>query len=382
MGNSPDFPRDPGVVRATQSLERDYAEVLALLDPAAATRRMTATVPAATGLQIAWSGVPDDDGGGWILCNTFNAATGQLDGTVVHEGTGLGGRTIATGRASRVNDYCTNQFITSHYKALVRAEGLKAMVAVPVTHDGRLLGLLYGANREGDPISDRNTQAMEEVAARTAAARVVAERARHAAEVAVHEERRRLAIELHDTVGALLYTVGAGVRTLGQCEGLDQEVRERLRTIEQHAAEATAALRGSLRVLHKPPEEVALGVSLREHCEAFQKRTGVPARVITLTDLPPLDGARVGALAAAVREALLNIEKHAGARSAIVSVFQVDGGVAVSVADDGVGFPSGKRPVPGLGITSVTERLARVGGTVTLSPNEDCGATLQMWIGA
>lgn len=169
------------------------------------------------------------------------------------------------------------------------------------------------------------------------------------------------------------------MRTLGQHEGLDQEVRDRLRTIEQHAAEATAALRGSLRVLHTPPEEVALGVSLREHCEAFQQRTGTPTRVITLTDLPALDGARVVALAAAVREALLNVEKHARATSAIVSVFQLDGGVAVSVADGGRGFASGKPPRAGLGITSVTERLARVGGRVSLSPNEDCGCTFQAW---
>ena len=75
--------------------------------------------------------------------------------------------------------------------------------------------MLYGANRGADAFGDRTAQALEQVAARAAAAEVVAERARHAAEVAVHEERRRLALELHDTVGAMLFTLGAGIRRLG-----------------------------------------------------------------------------------------------------------------------------------------------------------------------
>jgi len=88
--------------------------------------------------------------------------------------------------------------------------------------------VLYGANFEETEFGDRTTYAMEQVAARTAAADVVAERARHAAEVAVHEERRRVALELHDTVGAMLFTLGAGIRRLGDEPGLDQTVRARL----------------------------------------------------------------------------------------------------------------------------------------------------------
>jgi signal transduction histidine kinase len=156
-------------------------------------------------------------------------------------------------------------------------------------------------------------------------------------------------------------------------------VRSRLSAIEQQAVEASAALRGSLRVLSAPPEEVALCVALREHTRAFADRTGVNARMITLTELPTLQQSRAAALADATREALLNVEKHARAQSVVVSVFALRGGVTVTVTDDGVGLDADQARDDGLGLASISERVARVGGTVTIGRNDDGGATFQAW---
>jgi signal transduction histidine kinase len=133
-------------------------------------------------------------------------------------------------------------------------------------------------------------------------------------------------------------------------------------------------------VLHAPPEEVALGVGLRGHCRAFTDRTGICARTLTLTDLPTLSPYRVRVLTDFVREALLNVEKHARARSIVVSVFGARGGVAVSVADDGIGLREDYAAMAGIGLTAVTERLDQVGGTVTIGRNEDGGVTVQAWL--
>ncbi len=363
------------------ALDAQYAEILGMLDRAAAVRRLVANVPRLVGVDVAWVGdplaAPGEDR--MVLQHTVNAMTNQIDGLVVPVGTGLGGKVMAARRPLWVSDYCAAPDITGHFKSQVRAEGVKAMIAVPVIANDQLLGVLYGANRYDTEFGDRATQALQQVAARTAAAQVVSERARHSAEVAVHEERRRLALELHDTVGAMLFTLGAGIRRLGEEPGLDGEVRSRLSVIEQQAMEAAAVLRGSLRVLSAPPEQVALGVAVREHCRAFQERTGVPARMIALTELPPLPGARRTALADAAREGLLNVEKHAKAQSVVVSLFATRDGVAVTVSDDGVGLPeAGARP--GLGLAAVGDRLARVGGTMTISSNEDGGVTVQAWI--
>ncbi|OLB73300.1 MAG: hypothetical protein AUI14_26720 [Actinobacteria bacterium 13_2_20CM_2_71_6] len=363
------------------ALDEQYAEILGLLDRTAAIQRMVANVPALAGVETAWVGEPDGDDR-LVLGNSVNTTTGLVEGLVVPTGVGLGGRVLATRRPLWVSNYCTSRDITHHFRAQATAEGMKAMIAVPIVHDGRLLGVLYGANREEMSFGDRTAQALEQVAYRTAAAQVVAERARHAAEVAVHEERRRVALELHDTVGAMLFTLGAGIRRLGDEPGLDQAVRSRLSAIEQQAMEASAALRGSLRVLSAPPEQVALGVALREHCGAFENRTGTNTRVITLTELPALRGSRIGALADAAREALLNVEKHAQAQSVVVSVFALRDGVAVTVSDDGIGVRDGPEPEAGLGLAASADRLARVGGTLSIARNDDGGVTLQAWVPA
>jgi signal transduction histidine kinase len=363
------------------ALDAEYAEILSLLDRSAAVSRMVATIPALAGVKMAWIGEPDGEDR-IVLGNSVNTKFGLVEGLVVPTGVGLGGKVLAARRPLWVSDYLTSRDITHDFRTQASVEGMRAMIAVPIIQDGRLLGVLYGANEEETEFGDRTAQALEQVAARTAAAQVVAERALHAAEVAVHEERRRVALELHDTVGAMLFTLGAGIRRLGDEPGLDATVRARLSTIEQQAVEATAALRGSLRVLSAPPEQVALGVALREHCRAFQDRSGTSARTITLTELPTLPRSRIAALADAVREALLNVEKHARAQSVVVTVFATRDGVAVTVSDDGAGLARCGALGAGLGLPATADRLGRVGGTLSIAGNDDGGVTLQAWVPA
>jgi signal transduction histidine kinase len=196
----------------------------------------------------------------------------------------------------------------------------------------------------------------------------------------VHEERRRLALELHDTVGATLFTVGAGIRQLGTEPRLDPQVRSRLSYLEEQAVEAAATLRRSLRVLSTPPGQVALGVAVREHCRAFEDRTGIPTRMIALTELPTMSASRVTALADAARESLLNVEKHANAESVVATVFAAGDRVAVAIADDGVGLPDRAALERGLGLAAISEGLARVGGAMTVSVNDDGGVTVHAWV--
>ncbi|TCO28075.1 histidine kinase [Kribbella steppae] len=376
MGNRPREAVSPDVLLR---LDEEYASILALLDRAAAMQRIVTRVPQLTGVDVAWVGRPDG-ADRLVLQHTVNIVTEGVDGLVVPIGTGLGGQVFAQRRPLWVRDYGSAPDITHHFRAQAEAEGVIAMIAVPILHDGGLLGVLYGANRRMTDFGDRTAGALEQLATRTAAAQVVAERARHAAEVAVHEERRRVALELHDSVGAMLFTLRAGLQRLCDEPALDEAVRTRLTVLDQHATEASAALRGSLQVLSAPPEQVALCVALREHCRAFQDRTGVNTRVITLTELPNLPRSRIGTLANAAREALLNVEKHARAQSVVVSVFALREGVAMTVSDDGVGLESDPHSAGGLGLAAMSEQVARVGGTVTIGRNDDAGVTFQAWV--
>lgn len=362
-------------------LTEGYSQVLALLDQSLAMRRIADDVPEFSGVDVAWVGEPEGDDR-IVLGHCVNTRTPAVNGLVVPAGCGLGGQVMIRRRPLWVSDYRHSDTITHHFNAQAETEGLGAMIAVPVSHEGRLLGVLYGANRETAPFGDRTAEALQQAASRAAAAAVVAERARHAAEVAVHEERRRLALELHDTVGAMLFSIGAGIRTLVDELPAEDARHARLSDLEEQALQATAALRGSLDMLSAPPEQVALGVTLRGDCRAFQERTGIIARLITVTEVPGLSSAQIKALADATREALLNVEKHARARSVVVSVFTLSGGVCVTIADDGTGLPRDGRSSGGLGLSTMSERLERLGGRARFGRNEDGGVTVQAWVPA
>lgn len=360
-------------------LDDDCAEVLRLLDRRAAFRSILEHLPGEVGVDVTWIGELDRSGD-LVLGHSVRTHTDAIDGLVVAPGIGLGGRILQTGRSDWVPDYTVDADLINPFVAQVEREGLKGVVAVPLVHAGRIFGVLYGADRAETAYSDVTLTALESAAARATSAAIVAERARHSAEIAVHEERRRLALQLHDTVGAMLFTIGAGVRKLGDDLAHHPDLQARLGTIERQAAEAAAVFRESLQALHAPPDSLALAVALRADCRAFEERTGIPVRLLVLDDLPPLHSSRTNALAAAVREALLNVEKHAHASSVLVSVFRTRDGATVAVNDDGIGPPANSDGRGGLGLSAATDRLGRVGGYLTIGRNDDGGCTVRAWV--
>lgn len=360
-------------------LDEDYSEVLRLLDRRAAFRSILEQLPDEIGIDAAWIGELDHTGN-LVLGHSVRTRTDAIDGLVVQPGIGLGGRILNTGRSDWVPDYTVNTDLINPFVAQVEREGLKGMVAVPLVHAGRIFGVLYGADRAATTYCDVTVDALEAAAARATSAAIVAERARHSAEIAVHEERRRLALQLHDTVGAMLFTIGAGVRKLGDDLSRHPDLQAQLENIERQAAEAAAVFRESLQALHAPPDAVALAVALRADCRSFEERTGLPARLLVLDDMPPLHPSRTNALVAAVREALLNVEKHAQAGSVLVSVFRTRDGATVAVNDDGIGPPAHRNGRRGLGLGAATDRLGRVGGYLTIGRNDDGGCTVRAWV--
>ena len=181
-------------------------------------------------------------------------------------------------------------------------------------------------------------------------------------------------------VGATLFALSATVKSLGDDLRADPVLRAKVDSIAERAKDATAALRESLAALSATPQELVLGVTLRADCRAFQDRSGIPARVILMDELPDVAVSRVEVLVAVVREALLNVEKHSQAKSVVITAFPVRDGLSVAVTDDGVGLDNASSDGLGLGLVASAARLQRVGGTLTLAENDDGGTTLRAWV--
>ncbi|GIM94151.1 helix-turn-helix transcriptional regulator [Paractinoplanes toevensis] len=133
----------------------------------------TADLPAAlgrirrvTGLPVAFGGPVAADARHLRLTDFAGTATVALHGLVVSAGHGLGGRVVTTARPGRVEDYAADPRISHEYDGPVTAEGLRAIVAVPVAMGGSVLAVLYAGTREPIAVGGRALDAMARVALR------------------------------------------------------------------------------------------------------------------------------------------------------------------------------------------------------------------------
>ncbi|MEU3622365.1 ATP-binding protein [Amycolatopsis coloradensis] len=186
-------------------------------------------------------------------------------------------------------------------------------------------------------------------------------RARLAREESLAVERRRLEREylavLHDTAAATFLMVAQRGETAGPAE------------VAEYARRDLAMLTGE----SGPGGEVDLEASLR----------GVlahsPVRVETRwSPVPPIPASAALSLVRAVREALVNVERHAGVAEARLTV---EDGVRVTVRDEGRGFDPAGTPAQRRGVRcSVVERMAAAGGRAKVTSAPGAGTTVElMW---
>jgi signal transduction histidine kinase len=310
-------------------------------------------------------------------------ATSQMSGMddlVIPAGRGLGGKVAVLRHAIAVSDYQTAAEITHDFDLQVAEQAMRAMACAPITYGHQLKGVLYAAERLPGDFSREALQGLGALARQAGLALGIADQARDMAAVAVHDERRRMAMALHDSLGATLFSIGAAVHSLRRRDDLDLEVNDRLAYIEEQAAIASATVRRALLALDTPPAEVRLGVALQADCRAFEERTGIEAHAWMLGPGTELSAAHTRELLRITREALLNIEKHSKARSVAVSVAETNGGITVVIADDGVGLSSRKVGSGGLGLRESADRLSRLGGNLNISDGPDGGCVVKAWI--
>ncbi|MEV6644127.1 GAF domain-containing protein [Amycolatopsis sp. NPDC051371] len=370
---------------ALDALLRERAGLLAVLDRIAVLHGTAQLVRAAVGASsgfVAELTAPDRAIVRWMS----GARTEQLRDLVVPLGQGIGGKAMALGTVVRVNDYLASSSITHHFDDEVRDEGLGAMLAIPIVDQRGLephtIAIAYAGMHGSAPFGDIAVERMRAVAGQAAAAVRIADAAELTKVDAVYAERRRIQDSLHDSVGAILFAIGAQIQAL-QDEMADQPgLSSNLRRLESDVSAATSALRESILALEDATPARALPIEIMEHTRSFERRTGVSARFVELSDVPPLDRERTAVLLAVLREGLVNVEKHAKAHAVIVSLGSSDDGVHLAIADDGAGTREAGIPGTRLGLRSLARRAARVGATVQLLGNEDEGCTLRVWLPA
>jgi signal transduction histidine kinase len=207
--------------------------------------------------------------------------------------------------------------------------------------------------------------------------------------VAREEERRRIRRDLHDGLGPTLAAIGLRAEAAADLAPGDPEAAERLLTeLREDVDRAIGDVRRLVDGL-RPPALDQLGLVGALEAEAARLAPGAVLQVERATPLPDMPAAvEVAAYRIAV-EAMTNAARHAGARACRVRVAATDGGsygpaLEIEVVDDGQGLPEAVRP--GIGLGSMRERAAEVGGTCVIEPRAGGGvrvhATLPLGLAA
>jgi PAS domain S-box-containing protein len=187
---------------------------------------------------------------------------------------------------------------------------------------------------------------------------------------AQEEERRRIARELHDEAGQLLTALLVGLRTLEDARKL-AEVRVQGQRLREIAAQAIDEVGRLARGLHPTVlDDHGLGVALSRYATEYTKTYNI-AVDLTLDDFDPskLPPTVQITLYRILQEALTNVARHSGARVVSIRFARFAMAVEVSVIDDGCGFDAEAVAVSShrLGIQSMRERAAMLGGTVSFT---------------
>jgi signal transduction histidine kinase len=258
---------------------------------------------------------------------------------------------------------------------------MHSFLGAPVLVRGEVFGNIYLSEKRG---AARFTQDDEDLVVGLAAvAGVAIENARlHARvrEVALVQDRERIARDLHDTVIQQLYATGMSLTAALRLTE-KEEVREPLaRSIDDldrtmrgirstiFALEATErAASGGLRA------EIVRLAGRGENALGFAPRLILDGLVDTLVPEGIADH-----LIAALRESLSNVARHAHARHVDVEVLVAGGWVTVRVTDDGAGLPDVSR-AGGNGLRNLADRATALGGEFTVAPRGDVPGTVATW---
>ncbi len=137
-------------------------------------------------------------------------------------------------------------------------------------------------------------------------------------------------------------------------------------------------LRRTVAALRTPiQDELALDRSILRLAQEFQTATGTIVHLDLPDSLPALDETVRHTLFRAVQEGLTNIQRHAQARQAWISLSQGPNTIVLSVCDDGVGL-SEDSPSGGFGLRGLGERATELGGDFHFSPRPGGGTQIEM----
>jgi signal transduction histidine kinase len=330
------------------------------------------------GARVALIAVPADP-----LTLRVAAAEGEgaedLLGTRLDLESSKAGRVLERAHSERVDTLLDDPEVD---QAVTRRLGVSSGLYAPLVVGGRGIGVVMAHDKAGPDrrFADDDLRVAEALAARTAIAvdlsqRVSRDAVRRVVE-AQEAERKRLARELHDETGQALTSILLGLKPLETAVGSD-EARAAVESVRELVVSTLQNVR-RLAVELRPAalDDFGLMPALERLAMTFSEHSGTAVDLAAKLGEERLLPEVETTIYRIVQEALTNVAKHAEARRVSITLTRTAATVVAVVEDDGRGFdPAVVRP-EGLGLVGVRERVALVGGRVTIEASPGSGTTL------
>jgi signal transduction histidine kinase len=318
-----------------------------------------------SGADLATLALPDENGRTLTIAYAEGDGADQVRGLVLPGGQSLSGLVLASGATVTSADFAADDRAASAAKSAMSHIGPAVLFPLGNGRGVLTLGRRHGAAPfpQADAVFTTTFAAQAGVALELAASRAEAER------LSVYQDRDRIAQDLHDLVIQRLYATGMSLE--GTMPMITRpEVAARISHAVDAMDETIKEIRGAIFALQ----------ARDAGAKADDLRAGIVSLMAEMTPMLGFDpslrlgaglrgqvGADVSEQAlAALREALSNAARHAGASGVDVTVdVDASGSLYVLVTDDGRGVPEGAARS---GLRNLAARAEKLGGSLTLSP--------------
>jgi len=196
----------------------------------------------------------------------------------------------------------------------------------------------------------------------------------------VERERRRIARDLHDDIGQRVALLQIGIESLGN--RLPADLQGAIEGLSRQAASIAADLRSVAHDLHSPKLGLlALDHVLKTLCGDVGSRLGLEVTFTSRGVPRDVPMAISSCLFRVLQEALTNAAKHSGSRRAEVELRGAGDAICLRVQDFGRGFSMERIDAcPGIGLITMRERAALVGGTLTITSAPERGTRVETYV--
>jgi signal transduction histidine kinase len=269
----------------------------------------------------------------------------------------------------------------------------RASDATGIAGETRVGLLALGKRADEEIFHTRDLEIIELIAQQAALFLLTAQQIERLREVprrvteAQERERFRLAQELHDTIqqflGRLPFYLQVSRTSVRSRPEQTEALLQRCIADVESAAQTVRQIRGELAPIQL---ESKLTQPLVDLLERFRVRTNLAVQVEIAADIDAkLSPAARHALYRVIQQALDNVDVHAhGASRVKVAVRSANRQVQFSITDDGCGFTEGQRSqaeaAGHFGLRSMQARISSLGGELTVTSEQNCGAIVQGWL--